>query len=123
MAESRIVVAINCEFELPEHIIQLILSFLTGIEAAQTAVVSKSWRKAWLTRPNIDFDNTDSPYNDEEVLELAKKKKTIQRYEESNMKIESLRLSLRSLRYADFDLANILIVKALKLCSHLMIRL
>ncbi|CAA0822014.1 Unknown protein [Striga hermonthica] len=46
------------EFFLSEPIIHRIQSFLNGREAAQTTVLSKSWRQAWLTRPNLDFDTS-----------------------------------------------------------------
>ncbi|KAL8525249.1 hypothetical protein ACS0TY_014760 [Phlomoides rotata] len=47
---------VEAEFQLPEAIIQHIQSFLNGKEAAQTTLLSKSWNDAWLTRPNLDFD-------------------------------------------------------------------
>ncbi|KAL3645003.1 hypothetical protein CASFOL_010183 [Castilleja foliolosa] len=46
------------EIQFAEPIIHRLQSFLTGKEAARTAVVSKSWHSAWLTRPNLDLDDT-----------------------------------------------------------------
>ncbi|KAL3645015.1 hypothetical protein CASFOL_010195 [Castilleja foliolosa] len=46
------------EIQFAEPIIHRLQSFLTGKEAAQTTIVSKSWHSAWLTRPNLDFDDT-----------------------------------------------------------------
>lgn len=41
---------------LPEEMIQHIQSFLTGKEAVQTTTLSRSWHKAWLTRPDLNLD-------------------------------------------------------------------
>ncbi|XP_051127994.1 putative F-box/LRR-repeat protein At4g13960 [Andrographis paniculata] len=49
--------ATDNELQLPESLIQRIQSFLTGKKAASTIVLSKSWYNAWLTRPNLDFDD------------------------------------------------------------------
>ncbi|KAL8521354.1 hypothetical protein ACS0TY_011759 [Phlomoides rotata] len=43
-------------FLLPEVIIQHIQSFLCAKGAARTTILSKSWHRSWLTRPNLDFD-------------------------------------------------------------------
>ncbi|KAL3650308.1 hypothetical protein CASFOL_006711 [Castilleja foliolosa] len=110
--------AINGEFQLPEPIIHHIQSFLTEKEAAQTAILSKSWRSAWLTRPNLDFSIPKRGKH--KYFKLVEK--TIQRYEQSNLKIESLRLcnQSRSVR-VDFEVfANDLIMRALKIgATHL----
>ncbi|KAL8515834.1 hypothetical protein ACS0TY_014511 [Phlomoides rotata] len=52
----RSITRINGEIQLPEVIIQHILSFLTGKEAAQKSILSKSWYAAWSTHPDVDFD-------------------------------------------------------------------
>ncbi|CAA0822016.1 Putative F-box/LRR-repeat protein [Striga hermonthica] len=85
------------EFLLSEQIIHRIQSFLNGREAAQTTVLSKSWHQAWLTRPNLEFNRYDFYFDyddddDDEFLEFMEK--TIQRYEESNLKIESFSLTM-----------------------------
>ncbi|CAA0821998.1 Putative F-box/LRR-repeat protein [Striga hermonthica] len=96
------------EFFLSEPIIRRIQSFLNGREAAQTTVLSKSWRQAWLTRPNLDFDFSQLSIV-VEVSELMDK--TIRRYEESNLKIESLSLIMGSSNCLCEDL----IIKALRM--------
>ncbi|KAK2995543.1 hypothetical protein RJ640_014940 [Escallonia rubra] len=44
--------------QLPELIIHHILSFLSGKEAAQTSVLSKTWLSSWSTNPVLDLDET-----------------------------------------------------------------
>ncbi|KAL3650305.1 hypothetical protein CASFOL_006708 [Castilleja foliolosa] len=119
---NRKIKASNGEFQLPEPIIHHIQSFLTPKEAAQTAILSKYWRSAWLTRPNLDFP---IPYRGKDkYLELAEK--TIQRYEQSNLKIESLTLCICNPRYGGVEYgapANDLITRALKIgASRLSVR-
>ncbi|KAL3650312.1 hypothetical protein CASFOL_006715 [Castilleja foliolosa] len=111
--------AINGDFQLPEPIIHRVQSFLTAYEAARTTILSKSWRSAWLTRPNLDLDLYFMGGDD---LEYANK--TIQRYEQSNLKIESLRLCIWSPLGGDFvHLANDLFTRALKIgATHLSFR-
>ncbi|KAL3645028.1 hypothetical protein CASFOL_010208 [Castilleja foliolosa] len=104
------------EIHLPEPIIQRIQSFLTGKEAARTAMFSKSWHSAWLTRPNLDLDelhfkvicNRDSGFK-----EYAKE--TIKRYEQSNLKIESFKLYMYFYHGCTHELAKELIVKSLRI--------
>ncbi|GFQ03638.1 putative F-box/LRR-repeat protein at5g41840 [Phtheirospermum japonicum] len=123
MGERRTNQAINGEFELPKHIIQRIQSFLTGKKAAQTITLSKSWHSAWLTRPNLYFDETDFEISDEFSNTTNK---TIQRYEQSNRQIESLTLYIKR-QYSwtnRSDLASELIVRALKIgATHLNLQL
>ncbi|KAL3650301.1 hypothetical protein CASFOL_006704 [Castilleja foliolosa] len=118
MKKGSQIEAINGEYQLPEPIIHHIQSFLTSEEAAQTAILSKSWRSAWLTHPNLDFYITRGG---EARLELAEK--TIERYEQSNLKIESLKLCNESRRGLNVDFgvfANDLITRALKIgVTHL----
>ncbi|GFP90653.1 putative F-box/LRR-repeat protein at3g18150 [Phtheirospermum japonicum] len=107
------------EFQLPEPIIQHIQSFLNGKEAARTTLLSSSWRKAWLTRPDIDFSDYDDTGPFEELAT-----KTIQRYEKSNLKIQSLRLFIGQSWCYEITLYNELISKALKLgATHLSLEL
>ncbi|EYU30194.1 hypothetical protein MIMGU_mgv1a025049mg, partial [Erythranthe guttata] len=41
--------------ELPKHILQRVLYFLSQKDAVRTSVLSKSWRNIWCTRPNLDL--------------------------------------------------------------------
>ncbi|CAA0821996.1 Unknown protein [Striga hermonthica] len=86
------------EFELPEYIIPRIQSFLTGKEATRTSILSNAWHHATITRPNLDFDVHDfrSDREDEPNSSSYHKfskfvKKTISRYEQLKLKIETLR--------------------------------
>ncbi|KAL3645026.1 hypothetical protein CASFOL_010206 [Castilleja foliolosa] len=108
------------EIQFPEPVIQLLQSFLDGEEAARTAIVSKSWHSAWLTRPNLDFD--DTYFGDDDFSEYAEK--TIKRYEQLNLKIESFNLCMNINHKSRAELANKLIVKALRIgASRLCLRL
>ncbi|KAL3645019.1 hypothetical protein CASFOL_010199 [Castilleja foliolosa] len=108
------------EIQLAQPIIQRIQSFLTGKEAAQTTIVSKSWHKAWLTLPNLDFDDTyfgvsHYPYDNSSAEDFENHaKKTIKRYGQSNLKIESFKLCMKIDQCGRAELANKLIVKALR---------
>ncbi|KAH6769802.1 hypothetical protein C2S52_014605 [Perilla frutescens var. hirtella] len=96
------------EFELPPEIIEHIQSSMNGKEAARTTILSKSFYNSW--RPNLDFDQRD--FRNLTFSEITKK--TLQRYEESKLKIESLTLRMTN----DFDnppLAKELIARAIKL--------
>ncbi|KAL8524885.1 hypothetical protein ACS0TY_014490 [Phlomoides rotata] len=110
---------LNAEFSLPEHIIHYIQTFLTGKEAAQTTVLSKSWYSAWLTRPNLDFDQSDFNqiiFGDPKTNEFSIfSKKTLRRYQDSNLKIESFKLRIRGWERAGYALAYELIVKAIEI--------
>ncbi|KAG8370091.1 hypothetical protein BUALT_Bualt14G0081500 [Buddleja alternifolia] len=120
MEEGKRSEAINGEIHLPEPIIQHIQSYINGKEAAQTSVVSKSWYNAWLTAPNLDFDarNFQKRRNGESEVEAAERfqnfvKKTMQRYQELNLKIVKFRLWMT--KYVSISVANELITKALKM--------
>ncbi|KAL3645016.1 hypothetical protein CASFOL_010196 [Castilleja foliolosa] len=114
------------EIQFAEPIIHRLQSILTGKEAAQTTIVSKSWHSAWLTRPNLDFDDTYfGEYNCYSVDKFKNHaKKTIKRYEQSNLKIESFHLCMQIDQYGRDDLAKKLIVKALRIgATRLCLRL
>ncbi|CAA0822011.1 Polyadenylate-binding protein RBP45B [Striga hermonthica] len=100
------------EFLLSEPIIHRIQSFLSGKEAARTTVLSKSWRKAWLTRPSLDFGIYDFTFADELSRFMDK---TIQRYEESNLKIESLTLTMALAVCVTLSLPNLRNLRHLEL--------
>ncbi|GER35535.1 F-box family protein [Striga asiatica] len=134
------------ETPLPQSAIQIIQSLLTRKEAARTATLSKSWRSAWLTSPHLELDDSDFERNfsygeeedddfdeddyDEDEEESGDHpaidefsvfaKKTVQRYEDSNLKIESFRLRMNYYKRCKWDdnligLAYELIVRALRL--------
>ncbi|KAL3645025.1 hypothetical protein CASFOL_010205 [Castilleja foliolosa] len=116
------------EIQFPEPIIHRLQSFLDGKEAARSAIVSQSWHSAWLTRPNLDFN--DSYFRigptDTSILDRFSKyaKKTIKRYEQSNLKIESFKLCMETDKYDGTELASKLIVKALRMgATRLCVRL
>ncbi|KAL8508963.1 hypothetical protein ACS0TY_016235 [Phlomoides rotata] len=81
---------------LPEEMIQHIQSFLDEKEAARTSILSRSWYDAWLTRPNLDFSDFTQwkclPFLESAFVKSGRK--TLQRYEELNLKIQSFKLSL-----------------------------
>ncbi|KAL6587440.1 hypothetical protein OROMI_000418 [Orobanche minor] len=103
------------EIHLPLEIIQLIQSFLSGDAAAQTTVLSKLWHRAWSTRPNLDFDQINFPISTNTFSELTKK--TMQRYEDLNLKVETLRLKMSRIEDPNIkvSLANELIARVMKL--------
>ncbi|KAH6756160.1 hypothetical protein C2S53_004259 [Perilla frutescens var. hirtella] len=98
------------EFSLPPEIIGHIQSFMNGKEAARTTVLSKSLYNAWSKRPNLDFDDRD--FGHHSFSEFTKK--TMQRYEDLNLKIVCFKLRIKY-RYCDASLAKELIVRAIKL--------
>lgn len=109
------------EISLPEAMIQLIQSFLSGKEAARSTLLSKSWHGAWLTRPVIDLDQGNfgnqhpntSKTVDDMFMDFAMK--TMQRYQELKMKIESFRLRTTSCIVGIQILVTKLILNALNL--------
>ncbi|KAG8370075.1 hypothetical protein BUALT_Bualt14G0079900 [Buddleja alternifolia] len=114
--------AINGEIQLPEAIIQQIQSLLNGKEAAQTSVLSKLWYNAWLTTPNLDFDqrNFEKRRIGDSESEPANRfanfvKKTMQRYQELNLNIVKFRLWMRGGKLDWVSLANESIMKALRM--------
>ncbi|KAL8485156.1 hypothetical protein ACS0TY_027451 [Phlomoides rotata] len=103
---------IEGEFHLPEAIIQQLQSFLSAKEAARTTILSKSWHAAWSTRPNLEFSDLDIPAP-HVLLKFAKE--TMQKYEESNRKIQSFRLRMDDCSWINIYMFKELIVKAMKL--------
>ncbi|XP_057771920.1 uncharacterized protein LOC130991625 [Salvia miltiorrhiza] len=103
------------ETRLPEAIIHIIQSFLSDEEAARTTVISKSWYKAWLTRPALVLvlRNLRRKSSAAEFSKFAAK--TMRRYQDSNLKIESLSLKMRGCRRSSEPLARKLIADAMKL--------
>ncbi|KAL3645008.1 hypothetical protein CASFOL_010188 [Castilleja foliolosa] len=109
------------EIQFAEPIIHRLQSFLTGKEAARSTIVSKSWHSAWLTRPNLDLDDTyfrvwEYRIDHSSVDKFRKyAKKTIKRYEQSSLQIGSFNLCMEMNQYGRTALAKKLIVKALKI--------
>ncbi|GER35532.1 F-box/RNI-like superfamily protein [Striga asiatica] len=107
------------EFELPETIIHHIQSLLTPRQAGRTSILSKSWHAAWLTRPNLEFDQRDFTVGFFDPEKLSEFAMTFQRHVKSNLKIESLRLKLDCSGTREivdpFGLTDEIIVKALRL--------
>ncbi|KAL8515766.1 hypothetical protein ACS0TY_014453 [Phlomoides rotata] len=110
------------EILLPEPIIQDIQSFMSGKEAAQSSILSKSWYTAWKTGPHLYFDqrgfirNSGDRSGENGFWEFVRK--NVQRYDKLNLPIESLSLWMYgtdSDTASSYSLANKLIVEAMKL--------
>lgn len=97
----------EAEFWLPDPIIQLIQHLLSGKIAAQTSILSKSWYSAWLTRPNLDFDER---HFQNHALFLKISNNTLQRYADLNLNITTFKLRIITASYS----ATQLIEKAIK---------
>ncbi|GFQ06562.1 F-box/LRR-repeat protein at4g14096 [Phtheirospermum japonicum] len=97
MEKGKKTKAIDGEIPLPESIIQHIQSFLNRKQAAQTTILSKSWRNAWSTSPNLDLDQRNI-HNRGQIANAFSEfaNKTMQRYLESNLKIEKFSLWMHS---------------------------
>lgn len=111
--------AVDAKLHLPEPIIQHIQSFLSGKEAASTALLSKSWYNSWLTRPILDFDDRDFQYlpeNDKMFLSFAKT--SMNRYCELELDIQSFKLCMNVRDLDSYSIATELIVKAVKLGAN-----
>ncbi|XP_059310862.1 uncharacterized protein LOC132062275 [Lycium ferocissimum] len=67
---------------LPECIIQKILCYLSYREASRMRILSKTWRQAWLTHPNLTFRDISS---DEEINIVDK---IMERYRDGKIPIE-----------------------------------
>ncbi|KAJ4782191.1 F-box family protein [Rhynchospora pubera] len=50
---------------LSDHLIHLIMSFLTAQEAVRTCILSKRWKNLWTTLPFLDFDLSKFEYEGE----------------------------------------------------------
>ncbi|KAL8485281.1 hypothetical protein ACS0TY_027544 [Phlomoides rotata] len=98
--------------QLPEEMIQHIQSFLSEKETARTTHLSKSWYAAWLTHPNLDFSYLGHPTST--AFERFVKK-TLQRYEELNRKIQSFMLRMVGRNLISTFMAKEFVVKAMKL--------
>ncbi|MED6156181.1 hypothetical protein PIB30_012196 [Stylosanthes scabra] len=96
---------------LPKIILHNILSKLPTKDAARTSILSKEWRKTWLTFPILDFCDTlvmgEPPYD--EVF-LSKKnifvdyvKKTLQRFCDRGLAIKKFKLTLNCLDFEDLS--------------------
>ncbi|KAL0388712.1 UNVERIFIED_CONTAM: hypothetical protein Sradi_2753000 [Sesamum radiatum] len=110
----------NCSFRNP--LFSTYNVFLTGKEAASTAVLSKSWYNSWLTRPALDFDernfqnqNSD-PQNDDKFFNFVKR--SMERYHGLNLTIESFKLWMNVRDVDSSSLATELIVKAVKMGAN-----
>ncbi|XP_047969134.1 uncharacterized protein LOC125212890 [Salvia hispanica] len=97
--------------DIPDDIIHHIQSFLDGRQAARTAVLLKSWHRAWCTRPDLHFRDQDFRYPLIDFPDFAIN--TLQRYEDLQLKIYTFRLEMVVIE--DHELATELIVKAIKL--------
>ncbi|KAH6769807.1 hypothetical protein C2S52_014610 [Perilla frutescens var. hirtella] len=116
MEKGKRLRTVNGETPLPEAMIQHIQSFLTGKEAAQTTLLSKSWYDAWSTRPTLDFDESDFKNRESPEVGFAEfATKSMQRYQDLNLKIESFRLRTVSCRKGVDLLANKLIADAVEM--------
>lgn len=112
MEKGKKINAINGDLPvLPEAIIQHIQSLLGRKIAAQTSILSKSWYRAWSTRPHLNLDQRFFQNGSDDFSEFAKM--TMQRYEELKLKVESLKLCMEITETHSYWLANELIVKAI----------
>ncbi|KAK6161584.1 hypothetical protein DH2020_004965 [Rehmannia glutinosa] len=72
--------------QLPQPILHHILSFLSQNEAAQTSLLSKSWRYLWSTLPNIEF--REDCFNGNKETFLSVLDKTLQGYHDQKLCIQ-----------------------------------
>ncbi|KAK2988336.1 hypothetical protein RJ640_000323 [Escallonia rubra] len=85
--------------ELPEEIVQHILSFLSTKESAVASLLSKAWLCAWSTNPFLDFDEAffrgEYPVFKERRRAFAEfAGKTLLRYHEHKVRIHKLSLKI-----------------------------
>ncbi|XP_012845988.1 PREDICTED: F-box/LRR-repeat protein 13-like [Erythranthe guttata] len=78
--------------ELPKHILQRILYFLSQKDAVRTSVLSKSWRNIWCTRPNLDLSDINFKKFKQEFLSTVEK--NLQRYCDRRMCLEEFGLRM-----------------------------
>ncbi|KAL7120920.1 hypothetical protein ACP275_02G151200 [Erythranthe tilingii] len=87
--------------ELPQCILQRILYFLSQQDAVRTSVFSKSWRRIWCTRPNLNF--SDALFKHQQFTSFACN--TLQRYSDQKLCVDDFRLSISLL---DLDSISLL---------------
>ncbi|KAL1552716.1 hypothetical protein AAHA92_13482 [Salvia divinorum] len=97
--------------DIPEEMIHRIQSFMDARLAARSTVLSKSWHRAWFTRPDLDFRDQD--FRSRLIEFPAFAINTLQRYEVLELRIYTFRLDMVSI--GDHRLAKELIIKAIKL--------
>ncbi|XP_057786497.1 putative F-box/LRR-repeat protein At5g02930 [Salvia miltiorrhiza] len=107
-AQKRI--AADVESEFPEEIIQHIQSLLSERDAARSTFLSKSWHRAWSTRPHLCFDQFAFRHSMDDFPRFTRN--FMQRYEDLNPKMKSFKLWMV---VHDDSLATELILKAIKL--------
>ncbi|KAK6138605.1 hypothetical protein DH2020_027658 [Rehmannia glutinosa] len=84
--------------ELPQHILQHILSFLSQREAIQTCVLSKSWRYLGSTRPNFEF--RERYFNADKQTFLSVMDKILHRYHDQKISVQKF---LVEMSMVDFE--------------------
>ncbi|XP_071712336.1 putative F-box/LRR-repeat protein At3g58880 [Rutidosis leptorrhynchoides] len=81
--------------DVPVELIQRIQSLLPVKEAAHTCVLSKNWSHAWSTIPNLRFNVTSKFPNEEKERDYINfMDRTISKYAQHNIPIESFKLNL-----------------------------
>ncbi|XP_071712343.1 FBD-associated F-box protein At5g60610-like [Rutidosis leptorrhynchoides] len=81
--------------DVPVELIQRIQSLLAVKEAARTCVLSKTWSQAWSTIPRLRFHLTLAFPNEEKERDYIKfMDRTMSKYIQHNIPIESLKLKL-----------------------------
>ncbi|EYU19025.1 hypothetical protein MIMGU_mgv1a024786mg, partial [Erythranthe guttata] len=81
--------------DLPEHILQRILYFMSQKEAIRTSLLSKSWGSIWCTRPNLDLSDNNFKEKKQEFLSTVGE--NLQRYSDQKMCLEEFGLKSVSL--------------------------
>lgn len=116
MEKGKRVGTMSGEIVLPEALIQHIQSFLSGKEAARTTVLSKAWYSAWLTRPTLDLTERDfwNPSWESPLMFERYVEKTMLRYRDLSLKIDTFRLRTNSYQGRDIALKS-WIVNAMEL--------
>ncbi|XP_047964765.1 uncharacterized protein LOC125209201 [Salvia hispanica] len=97
--------------DIPDQMIHRIQSFMDSRLAARSTVLFNSWRRAWLTRPDLDFREQDFQSRSIEFREFATS--TLQRYEDLQLRINTFRLEMEAT--VDCPLATEFIEKAIRL--------
>ncbi|XP_071712339.1 putative F-box/FBD/LRR-repeat protein At5g62970 [Rutidosis leptorrhynchoides] len=87
--------------DVPVELIHRIQLLLPLKEAARTCVLSKTWSNAWSTIPNIRFDVTPMFCNEEKEKDYIQfMDRTISKYVQDNIPIESFDLRLTDIKLA-----------------------